>query len=315
VWLAIVLLVGALSLSASAAVAGSCFVRNPDRRDSYSSLSKAIHEARSGNTLRISGRCTGVFTVSKHLTLRGADKKGYSTPTLDGAGKGTVLTVGDTHAKVVDLRITGGAGSPASGVVNSGTLTLAGSTAVVKNGGSDTYGAVRNTGHLIMLDASTVKLNTGYSPAGIGNDGTLEMWDSSSVADNTTPSGGGGIWNTGITDLHDSASVTGNVAQSDAAGGIGNTGGTVNLRDSSLVSGNTAGNYGGGVFMDINSAGVINLYGAASITNNTSVFDGGGLGLQFTSTATVNVDPGWTGVITGNSPDNCYPDNVVAGCT
>jgi hypothetical protein len=51
-----------------------------------------------------------------------------------------------------------------------------------------------------------------------------------------------------------------------------------------------------------------------SNTGYTSVFDGGGLGLQFTSTAKVNVDPGWTGTITGNTPDNCYPDNVVAGC-
>jgi nitrous oxidase accessory protein NosD len=49
----------------------------------------------------ISGTCIGTFTIHKNVTLRGKPVAGHPTPTLDGDGKGTVLTI--VHAANVTL--------------------------------------------------------------------------------------------------------------------------------------------------------------------------------------------------------------------
>jgi hypothetical protein len=310
------LVAGMLGVTASPAIAASCLVRNPDQRATYTGLARAIREARKDDTLRVSGRCIGSFTVSKRLTLRGVATTESPHPTLYGKDGATVLSV-EKRVLVLDLRITGAtaASGSGSGIVNSGSLTLAGTTSVVGNSSYSNGGGIQNSGVLVMQDQVTVTANSSSYAAGIYNSGTLRLTGTASVMGNTAPYGAAGMFNAGTVDLYDSSSIKDNIGGSDAGGGMWNSGGTVNLRDASVVSGNSAGNYGGGVFEDINSAGSINLFGSASITGNSAAVSGGGIGLQFTSAATVTTDPGWTGVVSGNSPDNCDPDNVITGCT
>ncbi len=82
----------ALLLTAPA-LATSCVVKN--RRSGVSwgaNLQRALDRSAKGSVLMISGTCTGTFTIATDVTLRGKPAVGHPSPTLDGGGKGTVLT-------------------------------------------------------------------------------------------------------------------------------------------------------------------------------------------------------------------------------
>src|SRR5919106_3357982 len=106
--------------------------------------------------------------------------------------------------------------------------------------------------------------------------------------------------------------VTGNSATV-FGGGIDVDAGTLTLVDST-VSENTAARRGGGIVNQTPTGGpgaVLTLSGTASITDNQAFGDpdppplGGGIWIR--GGATVNATADWTGSISGNTPDQCSP--------
>ncbi len=86
--LAAILSAAALSGAAPALAQTGCLVRDSHTGVRTSDLGSAIAAADPGDTLNITGTCTGNFTVTIPLTL-----KGGLYATLDGGGSGTVLTI------------------------------------------------------------------------------------------------------------------------------------------------------------------------------------------------------------------------------
>jgi len=86
-----------VSLSMSAEVPA---VRIKDQ--SFVSLNEALQAAAEGDVLTLTGKHSGNFTVSKSITLSGAE--GAS---LDGQGKGTVLVIDADGVTIENLNITG----------------------------------------------------------------------------------------------------------------------------------------------------------------------------------------------------------------
>lgn len=85
-------------------------------------LQAAITAAPSGAILDVSGTCAGVFTVGKHLTLRGRP-----SATLDAQGVGTTLTITRGGVRVSWMTITGGKDvrdNTRGGILSDGNLTL-----------------------------------------------------------------------------------------------------------------------------------------------------------------------------------------------
>lgn len=259
----VVLLSGMLALApmANAGRAG-CSVTNSSTGKVYSGLARAIKTAIGGDTLSVTGRCIGVFTIDKDLTLRGNSTTTYPNPTIDGNGNGAVLYVGvGGHVAITDLVITGGKSGSGGGILNDGgTVDLYGSSLVIGNTSTGVGGGIlNNSGTVTMNGTSSVELNTSTDGGGIFNigGGTVTLNGTSSVSGNEAVVGsgfasGGGIWNSdqSTVTLNDSSSVSGNKAQ--VGGGIANSG-AVNLNGSSSVSGNTAYDLGGGIFNDYGS--------------------------------------------------------------
>jgi hypothetical protein len=235
-----------LGFATSTDAARPCSVKNQDTGIRYQSdLQAAIDAASPGATLRINGRCVGVFAISADLTLVGASRRGSPTVTLDANGFGPGLIVDHATVTLTDLRITGA--SAVSGIENvGGDLTLNGSSIVTGNSSGNGAGIYNIRGNVTLTDTSSVSGNTAtVSGGGIFNEGD-------------PLSGGLSAW----LFLFGSSTVSGNSAGADG-GGIYNLYGTVEMFDASTgthmstVSGNTADGTGGGVFNDGNLLDVI----------------------------------------------------------
>lgn len=109
---------GAVSVS-TAQMAGAdpaCSVADQSTMTTYSDLGVALSAANPGDTLAISGTCSGNFSVTEPLTLEGVG----TSPTLDGDGSGTVLHVSLPTAgtvSVAGLTITGGSAAEGGGIL------------------------------------------------------------------------------------------------------------------------------------------------------------------------------------------------------
>jgi hypothetical protein len=217
---------------------------------SSSALQVALGAAVKGETLVISGRCVGGFTVPIDLTLTG-------TPgaTLDGAGaNGTVLVVpSGVTATVTGLTITGGS-TPAvgdgGGIDNSGTVFLndssvSGNVLPYNGGVHDSGGGIFNTGTM-WIRGSTISGNLGgYVGGGIRNvHGTVTLVDST-VAENAAEFYSGIDNNVGTLALADSTVA----ANNGTPGPAGFPGDGVGINDvapgtttltATIVAGNTA---------------------------------------------------------------------------
>jgi hypothetical protein len=245
--------------TASAVSAKTCRVVNRTQGihyppDSGPALTTAIADASPGDELEVVGRCVGVYTLDKDLTLTGISTKKYPAPTLDAKYVDRTLTIDDTgvEAALTNLTITGGAFSEqreflGAGIYNSGTLTLTSCT--VSNNGNP--------------------LSPGEG-AGIFNDvaGTLAVNTSVVTGNAVRGSGdGGGILNLGTAAIS-SSTVSNNSA--DYSGGIANSG-SMTVQDST-VSGNGASAGTGG----INNYGTMTVR-SSSVTDNVSSFGTGGV--------------------------------------
>jgi len=223
---ALALVIGSLAAFApSAAAADTCKVKNPRTKHSYigsgSDLQTAIDEAVPGTNLIVMGVCQGTFIIGAKLALTGRATGAYPTPTLDGNGAGTVLTVTAGSVKLKDLTITGGS-APISGggILNHGTLTLNGSMRVSGDAAGSSGGGIDNSGALTLKASASVSGSSAQSGGGIFNSGTLTLDGSSSVSGNAASSSGGGIFNSGTLTLKSSAVVSGNTAGAGGGGGI-----------------------------------------------------------------------------------------------
>jgi hypothetical protein len=329
---------------AVAASGRTCRVTNTTLAKRYhtstgSVLQLAIDEANSGDTLRVRGRCVGVYEVaSKSLTLLGLATRKYPVPSLDAAGANdqVVRITSTATVEFDDLAITGSncTQCDGGGIFNSGTVAMAGSAEVVANLATVGAGIYNDaTGTVILRDAASVHGNTAASSGGgvlnlgtirlngsaslasntagtvgggIANaSGTLTLNGSSSVTGNHADVNGGGVFGSGTVTLNDQATVSANSAGALGAGGLGGgvligAGGTLSLRDASSVAGNTAATEGGGVY---NNGSSVTLSGTSLITSNTAGERGGGVSNVNGGTVTVQD----SGAITGNSAPTC-PD-------
>jgi len=239
------LVVGMLGMGGwpAGAAPAKCQVKNLTTRVNYNgSLQSALNAANNGDTIRVKGVCVGNFLIPgagsvTNLTLVG--EPGHRVrSTLDGNNSGTVLTVdfitSVVHVTLKDLRITGGG---QGGIVNFGSVTLAGRSSVSDNTGRGIFTA----GSLTLNDRSSVSRNTG---GGIDDEGAVTLNGRSSVSRNTAQDGGGIFDDDTFLALNDRSSVTGNTAT-----------------------------LGGGIY----EIGHLTLSGRASVTHNTATVAGGGI--------------------------------------
>jgi len=292
---------------AASAVTSHCLIINAAMNTSYTSLQAAQDAASAGGTLWVRGTCTGTTTISKNLTVTGQQPAGFTPPTLDGRGQGSVLTMRSVTVTINTLTITGGNGTfvpdqdftGGGGIyIEGGALTL-NSTAISDNavsgpGGSGPGGGIFSlSGSVTLNGTSSISGNTaGSVGGGIHNaGGTVTLNDSATVGDNTA-FGGGGITNLdGSVTLNNSATVSDNTASA-GGGGITSsatppfTSASVTLNDTSSISGNTAGGRGGGI---ANNFSTVTMNGSATISGNTADFDGGGIG-NFFGTVTMDAN-------------------------
>jgi hypothetical protein len=251
-------------------------------------LGPAIGAAGVGDTLEITGTCTGTFTISKDLTLAGTPEA-----TVDAQEAGTVLTI-DLGATVVVryLTITGGEDSgpfAAGGIRNEGTLTLEYSW-VRGNEVTGHFAAVAgiaNTGaaNLTLLHSSVSKNRGSFSDMGssgpsgginhTGPGGRITLMYST-VSQNRVsgPESVGAIWtNRPITLVHSTVSKN-------EASGFASTGGMrlvfgPALIVNSIVSKNTA--TGDRTTGGISNNAALTLMNS-TVTQNTATFDEMGAG-------------------------------------
>jgi Chlamydia polymorphic membrane protein (Chlamydia_PMP) repeat len=107
-----------------------------------------------------------------------------------------------------------------------------------------------------------------------GIESTLLALRNSTVNGNTAQGGGGGIYNLGALALNGDSSVNQNT-----------------------VSGN-----GGGIY----NLGSVILNGESSVRRNKASEHGGGIYNDETEGATISYGIGWSGTVSGNSPDDIF---------
>ena len=217
--------------------------------------------------------------------------------TIDAQGVSRVLSVENTAQVIIrNVIVQGGSASFAGGILNFGSLTLAGVTSVRRNHASS-GGGIGNVGDVTMNGSSEVTDNDASTGGGILNsfqsifplpsEGLITMNDNSSVSDNEADAGGG-IWNdfaAGYTmkvDLNDTSRITGNAAPSAGIGGRG----SVTLNDQSSI----ASNEGAGISL-VRATVVMN--DQSSVRSNL----GDGLSIDLGGSATLNDES----TIIGNS--------------
>jgi hypothetical protein len=184
----------------------------------------------------------------------------------------------ETDVSLVNLTVTGGNARSGGGIYNSsGALTLTSTT--VNGNTADEGGGIYNSGTLTLEDNTTVSGNTATGGISSGRGGGIYNHYGALALTSTTVNGntaryGGGIYNyiTAIarTLTLENTTVSGNTA-GDYGGGIYNSSGTLELTNTT-VSGNTA-DYGGGIY---NSSGTLELTNA-TVSGNTAGHYGGGI--------------------------------------
>ncbi|MBE7381742.1 MAG: CHAT domain-containing protein [Leptolyngbya sp. SIO1E4] len=210
--------------------------------------------------------------------------------TLNGAGAGSTILIGDTTYHLLEIMgdvtatintltlTTGGTEQTGGGIRNFGILTLndstlSGNSAVQAGGGIDNAGT-------LTLNNSTVSGNNAYlgDGGGINNTGTLTI-TGSIISGNIAASSGGGIASSDGTLSISNSTVSGNRANADSGGGIQVRGNTRLSLANSTVSGNIATRLGGGIaLLEAASAIVEN----STIANNAAIDNGGGIALNTT---------------------------------
>ncbi|NTU84414.1 MAG: hypothetical protein HGA45_34465 [Chloroflexales bacterium] len=185
-------------------------------------IGAAVGKAVSGDTVLLAaGTYSETVSLSKSLTIVGV---GAPTTAIDGAGRGTVLTVLSSQARVAlrDLTVRGGNAIGAGGGITSyGALSLE-RVSVQENrvsageGFQGLGGGIASFGTLTVSDTAVIS-NTGVTGGGIYSQGDLTA-SNVTFAGNTATAGGGLAAGAGTATLS-YATVAGNQATG-AAGGL-----------------------------------------------------------------------------------------------
>jgi hypothetical protein len=242
-------------------------------------LAAAIAAAVPGTTLRL---CPGTFQLSsslvvdQSLTIIGA---GTDQTILDGGDTVRVLRVGSVDVVTLqDLTISRGRGPT----------------------GEDRGGGILNQGELTLRGVAVTNCSAELGGGMFSQVATLRLEAGTRVAGNAAKTGGGIFAQRGTVTVAESASVSENSAANGAGIFTQNT--AITLETGSTVSANDAEGSGGGIFMQ---GGTLTLQAGSAVTDNTAVGVGGGIANQG-GLGTVILDPG--SIVTGNSGDNCDPD-------
>lgn len=308
----------ATSMPAAAAASHACRVSNLERGISVGSLQRAVRAASKGDRLVVRGTCRSSTWIGKDLHIRGVRSSTVGRPVLDGAGTGTVLKIGAKASVTLrDLIVRHGAASRGGGIRNRGTLVLR--DVVVRANTSGEGGGIYNDARatLRLRGSSVVRGNTAAEwGGGISDLGTLVVTDSSTIRGNSSDINGGGVavFSMGTMVMKGSSSITGNTAAGASAftaigGGI-STNGTVTMRDSSVISGNTAARLGGGVHVD--PQGGLVMRDASSIHDNEAI-DGGGVFAFGGSLDGLRMPPDANPNVYDNIPDDCHATEETYG--
>lgn len=253
-------------------------------------LGAALSEAASGDTIKVTGTCSGNFVITTDLTLKG-HRSNQQEDVLTGGGSGIVLrntsSAGAFDLTLVDLTITGGdigitndAASLAltrTRVTGNGQGIVSGfdaSTTIERSLVSDNAGDGIQGGFLgsITVHDSVVRDNTGSGVAGARSNLTIS---DSVIARNAN----GGVWGRRQIQISNSR-IEGNTGTEVELPGIATEGGgiaAVELAtlqvDHSVVRDNTA-SRGGGIFFDAFGALAI---ADSVVAGNTASEAGGGI--------------------------------------
>lgn len=197
----------------------------------------------------------GTTASNLELTIKGlsADARAVLNARQKSSYKGCVLTSEDTSLTLENLKITGGKEINSGGIyIKSGNLTLK-NCVVTKNESSNGGGGIQFDGKKLIVEDSEISENNG-DPGGIWvkEDCAQTKIKNSNIKDNVASSGGGGLKLAGESTI-EGCNITGNKAES-STGGVG--GGLILSIDNksckikkSVISNNTAGESGGGIYM------------------------------------------------------------------
>jgi hypothetical protein len=214
------------------------------------SLHAAINAASSGDTLLVSGTCSGTFALSQAITLTLQGTGGGAV--LDGASSGTVLTVSAGTLTVDNITIKNGLGASGSNGSNGGPFS---------NGSDGSNGAPGGvlvaSGATLTLSHSTVIHNQGGRGGNGGNGGFSACTGSDG--------GGGGFGGTGGIENGGTLTLDHSVVKQNV-GGAGGSGG----------SGDGTG--GGGGDAGFGGPGGIDDFGTLTVTASTVALNDGGTG-------------------------------------
>lgn len=200
----------------------------------------------------------GTTALSLELTIKGlsADARAVLNARQKSSYKGCVLTSENTSLTLENLKITGGKENNSGGIyIKSGNLTLK-NCVVTKNESSNGGGGIQFDGENLIVEGSEISENNG-DPGGIWvkEDLAQTKIKNSNIKDNVASSGGGGLKLAGESTI-EGCEITGNTAESSTGGGGGVGGGLILSIDNksckiinSVISNNTAGENGGGIYM------------------------------------------------------------------
>lgn len=196
----------------------------------------------------------GTTPSNLDLTIKGlsADARAVLNARQKSSYKGCVLTSENTSLTLENLKITGGKENNSGGIyIKSGNLTLK-NCVVTKNESSNGGGGIQFDGEKLIVEDSEISGNKGDSGGiCVAASSAKTKIKNSNIIDNVARSGGGGLKLAGESTIED-CNITGNKAES-STGGVG--GGLI-LSDNksckikkSVISNNTAGESGGGIYM------------------------------------------------------------------
>ena len=200
----------------------------------------------------------GTTPSNLDLTIKGlsADSKAVLNAKQKNRRYGRVLTSENTSLTLENLKITGGKENNSGGIyIKSGNLTLK-NCVVTKNESSNGGGGIQFDGENLIVEGSEISENNG-DPGGIWvkEDWAQTKIKNSNIKDNVASSGGGGLKLAGESTI-EGCEITGNTAESSTGGGGGVGGGLILSIDNksckiinSVISNNTAGENGGGIYM------------------------------------------------------------------
>jgi hypothetical protein len=331
--------VATLAATPASAVTSQCLIINKaiNTNNSYNSLAAAEAAASPGATLLVRGMCTGNTEISENLSVLGSPVNGFTTPTLEGTGTGSVLTVDPGVTLTVNgLTISGGTGNtgipvgigfPSMGgaiLDSGGTVNLLGGS--ITNNSADFGGGIAVVANLggipgpatLNVIGGTITHNTGGSGGGIVNFGGTVNVSGGSISNNGYPAGfasnGGGIFSDEGTLNISGGAISNNTAGFLGAGVYADYAAAVNITGGSID--HNQGANGGGLTCGTGSYCTLSMSGG-TISNNSAVAAGGGIDLEFGSASisggsiTDNTAPAGGGILVGG--DGSYTPLDLSG--